>query len=97
MNKESLLKQIIHFSPVGSWHGAIQKHFDRGNPKITNILNPCRKCIVKPICKQHRDCNKYQDWYFKQWFCDHDWKVNSMLMRLPTSLMYECTRCRKIK
>lgn len=97
MNRETLLKNIIYFSPVGDWRRAIQRYFDRGNPKITTILNPCRKCIVKPICKQHRDCDKYQDWYFKQWFCKHKWQTSQMLMRLPTSLTQECNKCRKIR
>ncbi len=95
MNKKTLLEKLIYYS----WHRALEDFFTIGTGKrdIRIILDPCRKCVVKPICKQHKNCSNYQNWFFKKIFCKHDWKVDSVLMRLPTSLMYQCSKCGSIK
>lgn len=65
--------------------------------KFYRIFNPCRKCLVQPACKKHKQCKKYQEWFFKQVFCKHDWKTDPVLMFLPTSLMQSCTKCGKLR
>jgi hypothetical protein len=97
LSKENLLKNIILNSPVGAWHSAIEAHFTKGKADVKIFLSPCRKCIVKPICKQHKQCDQYQNWFFKKTFCKHDWKTSRLLMNLPTSLMEECTKCGNIR
>jgi hypothetical protein len=97
LSKENLLKNIILFSPVGTWHSAIEAYFTTGKRDIRIFLNPCTKCIVRPACKQHKQCDKYQDWFFKKMLCKHDWQINRLLMSLPTSLSEECTKCGRIK
>ena len=64
--------------------------------KILHLRNPCRKCIVKPICRKHKNCEKYQNWYLRKWFCKHDYKISPLFMRLPTSLSHECTKCGRL-
>ena len=96
MTKADLLR-IIVYSPVGAWQSAVQSCFTTGKRDIRIILNPCRKCLVKPTCKQHKQCTKYQNWFFKGGFCRHEWAISHMLMRLPVGLSQECTKCGKIK
>ena len=97
LSKKRLVKNILLYSPVGLWKDSIQNVLGYKKGKFTNIFNPCNKCLVKPICSQHYSCDKYQNWYFKKAFCDHNWEVDRLLMSLPTSLMYQCNKCRKIK
>jgi len=80
------------------WESVLKyNYYPKGKGKISRLLNPCRKCIVKPMCDKHATCQIYQEWYFKQRFCKHRWKVSSVLMRLPTGLSHECKICGKIK
>ncbi len=97
MNRENLFKYITYYLQISDSIDLRKRVLAYKKGKITHILNPCRKCLVRPACTQHRICTKYQSWYFKEWFCDHNWKIDRILIFLPTSLMYQCTKCRKIK
>jgi hypothetical protein len=97
MDKTTILKNIIYTTPIGNVIDSIENVLGYKKGKITHIFNPCNKCLVKPICTKHKICNDYQNWYFKKIFCKHDWKVDRFLLHSPTSLMYQCTKCRKIK
>ena len=97
MDKMSVLKNIIYNTPISNVIDSIENVLGYKKGKITHILNPCNKCLVRPICNQHYTCKEYQNWWFKKILCDHKWKINRFLMNLPTSLMYQCTKCRKIK
>ena len=62
------------------------------------ILNPCRKCLIRAACNRHKSCDDYQNWIFKRWLCKHVYAVEPVVsLHLPTSIIWQCEKCRKIK
>jgi hypothetical protein len=90
-----LILYMIFASP--SVLDSVIKDRYRKKGKIYHLFNPCNKCLVAPACNQHKICSKYQNWYLKEWLCKHIWETDRVLMLLPTSLMYSCKKCGKLK
>jgi hypothetical protein len=88
---------LIAFIIVPNTMDSVIRKYYAKSGKIYRIFNPCKKCLVAPICREHKQCERYQNWYFKKLLCDHKWQYDRTLMMLPTSLMYSCKKCGKLK
>lgn len=64
---------------------------------MIRLRDPCLKCIVKPVCIKHKECEIFQSLIWKRYLCKHNWIISPFWMRMPTGIMYECTKCGWIK